>query len=105
MEFIETSIFSSQIQELLDDESYREFQKQLVYRPDAGAVIPGAGGLRKVRWSVRGRGKRGGIRVIYYHIHSDGQILLLYAYAKNVTENLTKTQLQKLSALVRKELI
>jgi len=105
MEFIETSIFSKQILDLLDDESYRELQKQLIYRPDAGVVVPGTGGLRKTRWAGSNRGKRGGIRVIYYHIHSDGLLLMLYAYAKNAKEDLTKVQLQKLSVIAKEELV
>ena len=105
MEFIETSIFTKQIQDLFDDESYRELQKQLMYRPDSGAVIPGSGGLRKIRWAGSNRGKRGGTRIIYYNLHTDGMCLMLYAYAKNAMEDLTKSQLQRLSALVKEELI
>ena len=104
MEFIETSIFTRQIQELLDDESYRELQMNLLSIPDAGAVIPGGGGLRKIRWSGSNRGKRGGTRIIYYHMHADGKCLMLYAYAKNERDNLSKKQLQQLSALVKEEL-
>lgn len=66
MVIIETSIFTRQVPTLLADEEYRELQTALVNRPHLGAVIPGSGGLRKMRWSRPGRGKRGGIRVIYY---------------------------------------
>lgn len=104
IEFIETSIFTKQIMQLLDDESYRELQKTLIYIPDAGAVIPGSGGLRKIRWKGSNRGKRGGIRIIYYYIHTNGKCLMLFAYAKNVQENLTKSQLMQLSRLVEEEL-
>ena len=104
MEFIETSIFSKQIHELFDDESYRELQKILLYRPDSGDVIPGSGGLRKIRWAGSNRGKRGVTRIIYYHLHTDGIILMLYAYAKNAKEDLTRIQIQKLSLLVKEEL-
>ncbi|HCS36874.1 MAG: hypothetical protein AB7S52_08680 [Sphaerochaetaceae bacterium] len=105
MVFIETSIFTKQIQALLDDESYRELQKSLTLRPDAGDVIPGSGGLRKIRWTASNKGKRGGARIIYYHMHADGICLMLYTYAKNAKEDLTKTQLQRLSALVKEEFI
>jgi len=104
MEFIETSIFTKQIHELFDDESYRELQKILLYLPDSGDVITGSGGLRKIRWAGSNRGKRGGTRIIYYHLHADGIILMLYAYAKNAKEDLTRIQIQKLSLLVKEEL-
>ena len=66
MEIIETSFFTRQVQAILSEEEYRQLQMALVLQPGMGAVIPGSGGLRKVRWSIGGRGKRGGIRVIYY---------------------------------------
>jgi hypothetical protein len=62
---IETSIFFRQMQALLSDEEYRQLQMALVLHPDMGAVIPGSGELRKARWSLAGRGKRGGVRTIY----------------------------------------
>jgi mRNA-degrading endonuclease RelE of RelBE toxin-antitoxin system len=68
VEIIETSIFTRQVQELLNDEEYRLLQSALLSRPDLGAIIPGSGGLRKARWSTRRRGKRGGLRVIYYWV-------------------------------------
>ena len=66
MKFIETSIFSKQVQEFLTEESYRMLQSALMFRPDAGAVIKGSGGLRKIRWKLPGTGKRGAVRTIYY---------------------------------------
>jgi mRNA-degrading endonuclease RelE of RelBE toxin-antitoxin system len=68
MIFIESPIFAEDLSELLDDESYGEFQEYLAENPVAGDVIQGTNGLRKVRWGASGRGKRGGVRVIYYHI-------------------------------------
>jgi hypothetical protein len=65
MVFIETPVFTRQVQELLSDEAYSAFQWYLAFNPDAGDVIRDTGGLRKVRWSVAGSGKRGGVRVIY----------------------------------------
>ena len=66
MLLIETPTFTRQITGLLSDDEYSEFQSQLVANPKAGDVIPGSGGLRKIRWFRAGRGKRGGIRVIYF---------------------------------------
>ena len=66
MIFIETSVFTREIKDLLPDEEYRMLQTALMFRPDAGDIIRGGGGLRKVRWNLPGRGKRGALRVIYY---------------------------------------
>ena len=103
MEFIETKVFTKQITELLGDDDYRALQDALVLRPEAGDVIPGAGGLRKVRWTAEGRGKRGGIRVIYYFKNDRGQIYFLVAYQKNQQEDLTSDQKSKLVQLVKEE--
>ena len=73
MVFIETSIFTSDVLELLSDDDYAALQQYLVVQPNAGDVIVGTGGLRKVRWMIQGRGKRGGTRVIYYHVVSQDQ--------------------------------
>jgi len=66
MVIVETSIFTRQVQDLLSDDEYRSLQITLAKRPEVGALIEGSGGLRKVRWALAGRGKRGGVRVIYY---------------------------------------
>ncbi len=68
MVFIETPIFTVGVKSLLSDEDYAALQLHLVSQPDAGDVIAGTGGLRKVRWTTAGRGKRGGTRVIYYYV-------------------------------------
>ncbi|HEY9069269.1 MAG TPA: type II toxin-antitoxin system RelE/ParE family toxin [Candidatus Ozemobacteraceae bacterium] len=88
MEFIETSLFSKLIRDYLSDEEYSALQWVLVARPDAGALIPGSGGLRKLRWAAPGRGKSGGYRVIYYWQDHLGQIWFLTIYAKNEAENI-----------------
>jgi hypothetical protein len=75
----------------------------LLARPDAGKVIPGSGGLRKLRWAAEGRGKRGGLRVIYYWFTARGSILLLFIYPKNVQDNLTPDQLKQLKKVVEEE--
>lgn len=77
MVIIELPAFTRRVTELLSDDEYAELQSILVRRPGAGAVIKGSGGLRKVRWSIQGRGQRGGVRVIYYWAVPEEQILLL----------------------------
>lgn len=64
--FIETRLFTKLVLEYLSDDEYSSLQKALTRNPDAGSVIPGSGGVRKLRWAAPGRGKRGGYRVIYY---------------------------------------
>jgi len=77
----------------------------LILIPTSGDVIPGSGGIRKIRWSGNNRGKRGGTRILYYYQHTDGKYLMLYAYSKNTMEDLTKSQLKKLYALVKEEIL
>jgi hypothetical protein len=103
MVIIETPIFTRRIQELITDDEYRFLQAHLVNRPDVGKIMPGSGGLRKLRWSAGGRGKRGGIRVIYYWFVSRDIILLLYAFPKSERDDLTTEQLRKLRKIIEKE--
>ena len=103
MVIVETSLFTKQVQKLLTDEAYRQLQSDLASRPDLGAVIPGSGGLRKVRWGYRGQGKRGGVRVIYYWAVSEDHLLMLMMYPKNVQDNLSPAQLKMLRQLVEEE--
>lgn len=103
MEFIETKVFTKQITELLDTDGYRALQDVLVLRPEAGDVISGAEGLRKIRWTAEGRGKRGGIRAIYYFMNAKDQIYLLFAYPKNKQEDLTQEQKKLLVNLIKEE--
>jgi hypothetical protein len=86
--FIETKLFTRLVQEYLSDDEYSELQQTLLANPEAGAVIRGSGGIRKLRWGVAARGKRGGIRVIYFLRTRQGQIWMLTLYPKNVTENI-----------------
>ena len=104
MVFIETSVFTRQIKNLIPDRSYLEMQQFLARLPTAGDLIRGSNGCRKLRWKVSGRGKRGGIRLIYYWIKSDDQLLMLTAYSKTTTENLTAVQIKILGQLVADEL-
>jgi hypothetical protein len=103
VELIETSVFTRQITTLLSDEEYREFQSRLAANPDLGALIRGGGGIRKIRMAVGSRGKRGGARVIYYWAFRKDIILLLYAYPKNVSVNLTPKQVSLLAKVVKEE--
>ncbi len=75
----------------------------LLARPDAGKVIPGSAGFRKLRWAAEGRGKRGGLRVIYYWFTAQDTILLLFIYPKNAQDNLTPDQLKQLKKVVEEE--
>jgi mRNA-degrading endonuclease RelE of RelBE toxin-antitoxin system len=86
--FIETRLFTRLVLEYLNDDDYRALQQSLQQNPDAGPVVPGSGGVRKLRWAASGRGKRGGYRVIYYVKRTDGVIWLLTMYPKNVAENI-----------------
>jgi len=100
MVFIETSVFTREIKRLLPDEHYRMLQAALMLRPDAGNLIHGSGGLRKIRWNLPGRGKRVALRVIYYWDQPD-VIFMLLPYGKTEQEDLTPRQLKLLRALVK----
>jgi mRNA-degrading endonuclease RelE of RelBE toxin-antitoxin system len=99
----ETSVFTKQVRSLLDAESYRLLQLRLVADPDAGALIRGTGGLRKIRWQGSGRGKRGGVRVIYYWATNDDVILMLLMYSKSEKDDLTPEQKKVLASIVEEE--
>jgi hypothetical protein len=103
MEIIETSIFTKQVTEYLTEDEYLAFQMDMIRRPDAGNVIKGSGGLRKIRWAYHKQGKSGGLRVIYYWFTAEKLILLLLMYPKNVQDNLTHTQLKLLRQIVERE--
>ncbi len=103
MRFVETPIFTRQVTSLLSDDEYKALQQALLLRPEQGALIRGSGGLRKVRWSKRGIGKRGGIRVIYYWHEGDDVFFMLFAYGKNVQGDLSQAQLRVLRRIVREE--
>ena len=92
MIFIETPMFTQELKKYLADDEYSEFQMHLAVNPDAGDLIVGTGGLRKVRWSAGGKGKSGGVRVIYYYVTSADQIRLLLIYKKGKQDNLTDAQ-------------
>ncbi|MFY1667939.1 hypothetical protein [Pseudomonas sp. Pseu.R1] len=88
MIFIETRIFTQDLHALLNDEEYSAFQVFLARNPLAGDVIQGTGGLRKIRWSSQDKGKRSGVRVIYYHVTLASQIRLILIYRKGLKDDL-----------------
>lgn len=99
MTFYETTIFTEQIISLLSDDSYAELQQVLIADPEAGDLIQRSRGLRKIRWRLPGKGKSGGIRVIYYLVCAE-EIFLLYAYPKSKQENINDDQARTLRSLV-----
>lgn len=103
MVFYETDVFTARIVEFIDDESYSALQAVLVADPKAGDLIPKTRGLRKIRWLGSGRGKRGGIRIIYYLVRFD-EIFMLYVYPKNRESDLSPRHLQMLKDLVEQYL-
>ena len=103
MVIIETSIFTRQILSALSDEDYRKLQALLANRPRAGDLIPGSGGLRKIRWATEGKGKRSGVRVIYYWSVARDQILMLFLFPKSERADLTPAQLKSLRKIIEGE--
>jgi hypothetical protein len=105
MEFIEAPAFTRYLSEYLDDEGYRTLQQELARKPEAGDLMPGTGGFRKMRWADkrRGKGRRGGLRVIYYHFAADHQIWLMTLYGKNEAVDLTPGEKKALKAAIESE--
>jgi hypothetical protein len=100
MIFIESKIFEKLREKYLDDDNYRALQNFLVEQPLVGDVIQGTGGLRKLRWSANGKGKRGGIRTIYLYITEKSHIHFLTLYAKNEVSDLTADEKKILKRIV-----
>ena len=96
MIFSETPVFTRQITKLLPDDEYRELQQQLIFNPAAGDIIQHSGGLRKVRWRSATKGKRGGLRVIYYWYANEDEIYMLLAYGKGEKDDLAAKELKVL---------
>ena len=86
--FVETKLFTRLIGDLLGDDEYALLQQALIANPELGDVIRGSGGVRKMRWGAIGRGKRGGLRVIYFLRTRQGQIWMLTVYPKNVADSI-----------------
>ncbi len=104
VQLIETPLFTRQVRALLTDEEYRSLQLSVAEHPETGDVIPGTGGIRKLRWRRLGRGKRGGVRVFYRHHEATGRIYLLHLIAKTQREDLTLIELRELGAAMKEEL-
>ncbi|HEY1375756.1 MAG TPA: type II toxin-antitoxin system RelE/ParE family toxin [Gemmataceae bacterium] len=94
--FIETKLFTRLVQQYLSDDEYQALQKLLMEQPDAGDVIPGTGGVRKLRWRAPGQGKRGGYRVVYFARVERGVIWMLTMYPKNVKDDIPAHVLRKI---------
>jgi hypothetical protein len=101
MEFIETPTFTRLVAALLSDDEYRELQNELLEDPARGALIQGGGGIRKLRHALRGRGKRGGVRVIYYWAKDRHQIYLLVIYPKSQKDDLSDKETAILRELIK----
>ena len=94
--FIETKLFTRLVQNYFTDDEYAALQNSIVANPEAGDVIRGSGGVRKLRWGLAGRGKRGGVRVIYYLQLRQGQVWMLTLYAKNEADSIPGAVLKKI---------
>jgi len=101
VKFIETSGFSKIRENYFDDSQFNMLQLYLMDRPDAGDIIRGSGGVRKLRWGLQGQGKRGGVRVIYYWITKDDQILFLTVYAKSEASDLSQDAIKAMREIVK----
>ena len=102
-EFIETPLFTKIVEKYLSDDEYSELQKFLNNDPEAGKLVKGSGGVRKLRWAIQGQGKRGGLRIIYYFRGSQGQIWLLTLYSKNMKETIPAHILKKIKEAIENE--
>ncbi len=100
LSFIESKLFTRLVQQYLTEDEYVTVQTFLSDHPDSGDVIPGSGGVRKLRWRAPGRGKRGGYRLIYFARLARGVIYMLTMYPKNVAENIPADVLRR----IRKEI-
>ena len=86
--FIESPLFSKQVYDYLDDDEYASFQIYLASEPEAGDLVKDSGGIRKIRWKRKGRGKSGGVRVLYFARMQSGEIWLLLIYAKSAVDSI-----------------
>ena len=101
--FIESTIFERIRESYLDDEEYSELQQFLIQNPNVGDLIPGAGGIRKVRWARAGMGRRGGLRIIYYVRYKPNEFWMLTLYAKAKRENIPAHILKELLKAFRND--
>ncbi len=99
--FTETQRFVRRVTDRLPDKEYAELQFYLCENPDEGDIIPRGGGIRKIRWRIAGKGKRGGVRVIYFWLVGEDKILMLDIYAKNEKADLTQNEIQQMKRIVK----
>jgi mRNA-degrading endonuclease RelE of RelBE toxin-antitoxin system len=106
VEFFETPAFTRHVDRYLRDDEYAALQQFLMTHPEAGDVMPGTGGFRKLRWGDerRGKGRRGGLRIIYYLLLGDQQIWLFTLFGKDEAADLTADQKRQLRAAIEAEL-
>jgi mRNA-degrading endonuclease RelE of RelBE toxin-antitoxin system len=104
-QFVEAPAFARFRDDYLDDDGFAELQRFLAKNPEAGDMVPGAGGIRKLRWkdSHRGKGRRGGLRVVYYCFLSEEEIWLLTLYSKDEAADLTKGEREQLRRTLEAE--
>ena len=100
MLLVETTVFTRRVTMLLTDEEDRELQAAVLADPQAGDTITGTGGLRKIRWSAPGRGKRAGVRIIDYHVDARDRIYLLVIYTKSEKDDLSWDEMRVLRRLM-----
>lgn len=101
MVFIETSVFTKLITKYLSDDEYLGLQNFLLKYPDVGKIVRGSGGVRKLRWAVPGKGKRGGLRVIYYWQVTQAEIWMLTVYGKSERESIPAHILKKIAEEIK----
>ena len=106
MEFIEAPAFTRHLHSYLDDDGYRRLQNDLAAQPELGDVIQGTGGFRKLRWADarRGKGRRGGLRLIYYYFEADHQLWLMTLYGKDEQDDLSPSEKKALKSAIDQEL-
>jgi len=101
VEFIEAAAFTKYVYDYLSEEEYSGLQSFLLQYPEAGKVVRGSGGVRKVRWAVSGRGKSGGVRVIYYFKRQDDEIWLLTIYSKSEMDTIPAHILRQIAKEIK----
>lgn len=101
VEFIETSLFTNLLYDYLTEDEYRDLQDYLIRHPEAGKIVPGSGGVRKLRWAAGGKGKSGGVRIIYYYKRQDSEVWLLTLYSKSVRDNIPAHVLRQIAEEIK----
>ena len=103
MVFIETTLFTKLLSSYLSDDDYRGLQSYLLQKPDAGDIVRASGGVRKIRWAVQGKGKSGGVRVMYYWKKSDQEIWMLTIYSKSERATVSGQLLKQIAEAISHE--